>query len=71
MKLKNILAGLNYKIKSGNIDVDISDIVYDSRKVVKGCCFVCLSGSNVDGHEFALDAVKNGAVAIICEKDLY
>lgn len=70
MKLKNILAGLNYKIKSGNIDVDISDIVYDSRKVVKGCCFVCLSGSNADGHEFALDAVKNGAVAIICEKDL-
>lgn len=70
LQLKDILTGLDYVVKQGSINVDISDIVYDSRNAVLGCCFVCLSGSNVDGHKFALDAVKNGAKAIVCEREL-
>ena len=65
MLLKELLSGLEY---SGNSpDTEITDIVYDSRKVKPGCAFVCLKGSSVDGHDFARKAQENGAAAIIAE----
>ncbi|MDO4730765.1 MAG: UDP-N-acetylmuramoyl-L-alanyl-D-glutamate--2,6-diaminopimelate ligase [Clostridia bacterium] len=51
-------------------NIEISDIIYDSRKIVKNCIFVCLCGSNVDGHKFAKQAVKDGAVCIVSQKEL-
>ncbi len=65
MKLSMLLSKLDYKIVKGNIDIEISDIIYDSRKVIKDCVFVCLKGSNVDSHKFAQNAVDNGALAVI------
>ena len=38
---------------TGPADVEIEDVVYDSRKVKKGSLFICLCGSSVDSHEFA------------------
>ena len=70
MKLNNILNGLEYSLVKGNIDTEISDIIYDSRKVVPGCVFVCLKGASVDGHNFAKEAVRKGAAAIVYEEEL-
>lgn len=42
---------------------EISDIIYDSRKVVSNCIFVCLSGSRIDAHEYVNEAISRGAVA--------
>ncbi len=67
MQLRNLLEGLKYTC-SGNLDVEITDIIYDSRKVVKGCAFVCLRGSSVDSHEFAQQAADAGAAAIIAQR---
>ena len=67
MQLKNILEGLKYTC-SGNTDVEISDIVYDSRRVIKNCVFVCLCGSSVDGHDFAQQAADAGAAAIVAQR---
>ena len=58
MKLEQLLTRINYTVLSGNTDADITDVIYDSRKVIKGCAFVCLVGSAADGHKFAADAVK-------------
>ena len=69
MKLKSLLEGLEYT-GSGNIDVDITDIIYDSRKAAKGCVFVCLCGSSVDSHEFAQQAVDSGAAAVVAQKEV-
>ena len=44
------------------------DIIYDSRKVIPGCAFVCLKGAAVDGHTFAKEAVKKGAAAVVTAK---
>ena len=66
MHLKNLLEGIKFTC-SGNLDVEITDIIYDSRKVIKGCAFVCLCGSTVDSHTFAQEAVDAGAVAIIAQ----
>lgn len=70
MILDELLKDVNCEMVNGPTNIDISDIVFDSRKVSEGCLFVCLRGSSVDGHRFALDAASNGAVAILCEEEL-
>ena len=69
MKLEKLLTRINYTVVSGSTEIDITDVIYDSRKVIKGCAFVCLVGSAVDGHKFAEDAVKKGAAAVIVSRD--
>ena len=66
MKLSSLLSPLS--IEKGYQDVEISDIVYDSRKAVPGCAFVCLRGANSDGHQYAQGAAQAGAVAVIAEE---
>ena len=41
----------------------------DSREVTPGSLFFCFRGEQVDGHDFAKDAAKNGALAIIAERN--
>jgi UDP-N-acetylmuramoyl-L-alanyl-D-glutamate--2,6-diaminopimelate ligase len=48
----------------------ITSIEMDSREVKKGSLFICVKGYTVDGHDYAEQAVKNGAAAIIAEKDV-
>lgn len=49
---------------------EISSIENDSRNVKKGSLFICIKGFTVDGHNYASTAVKNGAAAVISEKNL-
>ncbi len=42
----------------------------DSRKIKKGQTFVAIKGYTVDGHDYVLSAIENGASEIIAEKDL-
>lgn len=51
-------------------DISILGVESDSRKVKPGDLFVAVKGFNVDHHLYIDDAIKNGAVAIIGEKDL-
>lgn len=69
MKLQQLLTQCEYTVLQGNTDCDIVDVIYDSRKVTKGCAFVCLKGYNVDGHKFIPDAIEKGATALIVEDD--
>jgi UDP-N-acetylmuramoyl-L-alanyl-D-glutamate--2,6-diaminopimelate ligase len=48
--------------------VEISAVVFDSRKVVRGCLFVAVRGTQVDGHDYIQKAIEQGAVAVICEE---
>lgn len=70
MNLVNILNGVSYEIISGNIDLDIKKIQYDSRKLKNNDLFVCIEGYNTDGHKYISNAIKSGVKAIICTKDL-
>lgn len=70
MKLKKLLTQCDYTVLSGDLEKDIADVIYDSRKVTKGCAFVCLKGFNVDGHKFIDDALEKGATALIVEDDI-
>jgi UDP-N-acetylmuramoyl-L-alanyl-D-glutamate--2,6-diaminopimelate ligase len=70
MNLKELVSGLDIRETNGNMDVEISDIVYDSRKTRKNNLFVCIDGTVSDGHKYVEGAVENGACALLVEKEL-
>ena len=70
MKLLNLLSKIDHKILQGNTDIEISDIIYDSRKVTPNTLFVCLKGYNTDGHQYAKNAVEMGAVALVVSDEV-
>ena len=47
-------------------NIPLTGLCIDSRKVDKGNLFVAIRGDRFDGHDFINEAVKNGAVAILC-----
>jgi UDP-N-acetylmuramoyl-L-alanyl-D-glutamate--2,6-diaminopimelate ligase len=50
--------------------VDVTDLAYDARRVTPGALFVCVPGLKADGHDFARQAVANGAAALVVEREL-
>ena len=68
MQLKQLLNELDYQLLQGNMDQEVSQIDYDSRKVKKNSLFICISGSQVDGHRFIDDVIEKGAKVIVVEK---
>ena len=55
----------------GNLkDVEITGITCNSKDVKDGYAFICIVGTNVDGHIFAKSAFESGAAVVICERDV-
>ena len=65
--LKDIVFKVALKKVIGSTDVEVSALCFDSRKVKPGVAFVAVTGTSSDGHIFISQAVKAGAIAIICE----
>jgi len=70
MKLGDLLIGLDTRttLPSGWREREVKDITHDSRKVKPGSLFVAVRGFHSDGHQFISQAVKQGATAIVAEK---
>ncbi len=68
MKLIELFQDVEYDIISGDPDVEISGVQYDSRKATPGSLFVCIVGFKTDGHLFAPEAITKGAAAVLVEK---
>ncbi len=66
--LKDILYKAGIEEVIGSTNVTIQNICFDSRKVVQNSLFVAVAGTHVDGHTFINQTIKNGAIAIVCEK---
>lgn len=70
MKLSEFLLQMSYLKCTNDKDIEIERISINSKKLQKNSIFICLNGKNVDGHNYVQEAIKNGAVAIVCEKIL-
>jgi len=68
MKLTNVLKDIGYTSIIGPQEVEISGISINSKKIKTGDLFISIAGFKKDGHDFAAEAIKNGAAAIMVQK---
>ncbi|OSY87422.1 UDP-N-acetylmuramoylalanyl-D-glutamate--2,6-diaminopimelate ligase [Tenacibaculum holothuriorum] len=65
--LKDILYKVAVNSVIGSTDVEVKNIVFDSRKVESNSLFVAQKGVTVDGHKYIGKALSLGATTIVCE----
>ena len=70
MKLTDLLCKLDYECIQGSTDLEVGQVVYDSRKITEGCLFICIAGANFDGHDFAAEAMEKGARVLIVSREV-
>ena len=66
--LKDILYKVSVNAVYGDTNVKVTQVDFDSRKVVKDSLFVAQNGTSVDGHLYIDKAISLGATTIICEE---
>jgi UDP-N-acetylmuramoyl-L-alanyl-D-glutamate--2,6-diaminopimelate ligase len=52
----------------GDAGIPVAEVAFDSRRVLRGTLFFCVPGANADGHDFAPQAVRSGATALVVER---
>src|SRR5437867_6596222 len=65
MKLRDLLRDVPVRATHGNLDVEISAVIADSRLAVRGSLFVAIQGTREDGLKFVDSAIDKGAVAVV------
>jgi UDP-N-acetylmuramoyl-L-alanyl-D-glutamate--2,6-diaminopimelate ligase len=68
MDIERVIAALAPVDVVGRAPVEIADLAYDARSATAGSLFFCVPGTRADGHDFAAEAVANGAVALVVER---
>src|SRR5574341_279746 len=69
MILRNLIKGISTKKVSGDLNLRIEGVTYNSQKVRKNDLFVAISGFRQDGHKYISDLLKKGACAIVAEQN--
>lgn len=70
MRLTDLLERLEYEVVQGSEKAEVTELTNDSRKVVPGSAFVCISGAVSDGHAYVKEVAEKGAKAVIVEKQV-
>lgn len=70
LKLREILEVVHGELIKGDLEIEISSISTDSRRIKEGDLFIPLKGERYDGHDFIHSAIKNGAGGILFSKDI-
>ena len=65
MKLNTLLQGVNVLKSNVDMETEIQNVCYDSRKVGEGDLFVAVTGFVTDGNRYIPMALEKGAVAVI------
>ena len=69
MKLRELLIGVDVIKATADLEMDITSVVYDSRKVTPGSLFVAVSGFATDGNKYIPMAMEKGAAAVITARE--
>lgn len=71
MKAKELFNYIKVKQIKGIIpDIKINKITQDTREVEQGDVFLCIEGSDFDGHLYAQKAINSGAIVIVAQKEI-
>ena len=68
MRLNELLKNVDTLNIAGDVEVEITGVNIDSRRIEKGHLFVAIPGTVTDGHKFIPKAIELGAPAVLCEK---
>src|SRR5436190_13961847 len=68
--LERLIAALAPATVVALAPTEIRDLAYNARDVGPGALFFCVPGLRADGHDYAGQAVENGAVALVVERPL-
>jgi UDP-N-acetylmuramoyl-L-alanyl-D-glutamate--2,6-diaminopimelate ligase len=68
MQLERLIAALAPTDVVGGAAVEIRELAYDARAVPRDSLFFCIPGAAADGHDFAAEAVRAGAAAVVVER---
>ena len=68
--LERLIAVLSPAEVVGPADRVIDDLAYDAGAALPGSLFFCVPGQRADGHDYAAEAVANGAVALVVQRPL-
>ena len=69
MQLTALLERTQYTLIRGSGDIDITGVVYDSRKAGPGSLFIAINGFRTDSHNFLPKVAEQGAAAVVIEKN--
>ena len=69
-KISLLVQELEYELLQGSLEREISELVYDTRKVTKDAMFVCIVGTAFDSHEKAAEVATAGAKVLIVSKEI-
>jgi len=70
MKLKKLIKSLTDAKLVGKGNIEIKGLEYDSRRIKPGMLFAAITGYRLDGKEFIGEAIRNGAVAILSDREI-
>lgn len=74
MKLEQLLKDaekyMPYKAEGLDMSAEVTGITDDSRKLEEGMIFVCVKGTNFDGHTAAEAMIAMGAACVVAEHGL-
>ena len=68
MRLNELLKNVDTLNIAGDVEVEITGVKLDHRRIEKGYLFVAIPGTVTDGHKFIPKAIELGATAVLCEK---
>lgn len=68
MQLNELLKRIPVLEILGTDSLEVSELVFDSRKVTENSLYIAIRGTVVDGHSFITASVEKGAKAIVCEE---
>ena len=69
MKLKELLNNIPVLRMNADPELDIPEVIYDSRKVTAGSLFVAVTGFAADGNRFIPMALEKGAAVIVTARE--
>ncbi len=62
------MTGIEFTDFTGNPDIEIEGLAYNSKEIRPGYLFIALKGNTLDGHNFVEEAIRKGASAVVMEK---
>ncbi len=68
MKLSELLYDHEYKGQYKTEDIEVSEVVSDTRAMSRGCLFICLKGTRFDSHTL-LDKISVGGCSAVIVED--